>query len=297
MAGIRLGGVSGRAGCRHLTCLECSELQCREEAGAPSVPAGLITGLTSGDDGGGLSGEISPTLAHLPGANEHARAGPGRAIPVNVELGDVAVARFRGGQAAKNGKVLGEADARAARGRAEDQDVRGRSGRDTELEINRAAGVGDDEIAHGIGVELGALGWGKDRRLTLKREGGIHFHEDQVRGEARRLTETGSAAGGTGVARPRGALVGGQGAPQGPDAAKDCAVEELGGAGAFTNNATSASGLAVPGPDADKRPASARLGYVLYLHMCCRGGGVPGPARVRAQAVGVSRGTRAGSWA
>jgi hypothetical protein len=55
--------------------------------------------------------------------------------------------------------------------------------------------------------------------------------------------------------------------------------------------------LAVPGPDADKRPASARLGYVLYLHMCCRGGGVPGPARVRAQAVGVSRGTRAGSWA
>jgi len=115
LARIRLGGVSGRAGCRHLTCLECSELQCREEAGAPSVPAGLITGLTSGDDGGGLSGEISPTLAHLPGANEHARAGPGRAIPVNVELGDVAVARFRGGQAAKNGKVLGEADARAAR--------------------------------------------------------------------------------------------------------------------------------------------------------------------------------------
>src|ERR1039457_4538892 len=136
-----------------------------------------------------------------------------------------------------------------------------------------------------------------DRRLTLKREGGIHFHEDQVRGEARRLTEAGPAVGSTGISRPRGALRVGENAPQGPDAAKDCAVEELGGAGAFTNNATSASGLAVPGPDADKRPASARLGYVLYLHKCCRGGGVPGPVRVHAQAVGVSRGTRASSWA
>ena len=269
----------------------------RQHAGAPGAPAFLIAGLTSGDDSGGLGGKIYPTLAHLPGADEDARAGGGSAIPVNVKLGDVAVARFRGRQAAEDGKVLGEADARAARGRAEDQDVRGRSGGDTELEINRTAGVGDNEIAHGAGVETGALGWGEDRRLALKSEGGIHFREDQVRGEARRLTETGPVAGSTGVARPRGALVVGECAPQGPDAAKDCAVEELGGAGAFTNDATSAADLAVPGPNADKSPASARLGYLLYLHICCQGGGVPGPVRVRAQAVGVSRGTRADSWA
>src|ERR1035441_9911127 len=100
-----LAGQSGRAGCRHLIGLECSDLQGREEASAPGVPAGLITGLTSGDDGGGLGGEIYPALAHLPGANEDARAGRGRAVPVNVELGDVAVVRFRGGQTAKDGEM------------------------------------------------------------------------------------------------------------------------------------------------------------------------------------------------
>ena len=258
----------------------------RHDAGGPGAPAFRIAGLTSGDDGGGLDGEIHPTLARLPGADEDARVGGGSAIPVNVELGDVAVARFRGRQAAEDGKVLGEADARAARGRAEDQDVRGRSGGDTELEINRTAGVGDNEIAHGAGVETGALGWGEDRRLALKSERGIDFHEDQVRGEARRLTETGPAVGSTDIGRPRGALGIGECAPQGPDAAKDCAVEELGGAGAFTDYATSASGLAVPGPNADKGPASARLGYVEYLHMCCRGGVLPEPVNVRAQAAG-----------
>src|ERR1039458_2025623 len=263
--------------CQHFTGAGLLDMLSRQHAGAPGPSAFRIAGLTSGDDSGGLDGEIYPTLAHLPGANEDARAGGGSAIPVNVKLGDVAVARFRGRKAAKNGKMLGEANARAARDRAEDQDIRDRSGRDTELELNRAAGVGDDEIARGIGVELGALGWGEDGRKALKREGGIHFHEDQVRGEARRLTETGSAAGGTGVDRPRGALLVGEGAPQGPDAAKDCAVEELGGAGAFTDYATSASGLAVPGPNADKGPASARLGYVEYLHMCCRGGVLPEP--------------------
>src|ERR1035441_6583166 len=103
-------------------------------------------------------GKSTQPLLHLPGADEDARAGRRRAIPVNVKLGDVAVARFRGGQAAEDGKVLGEADARAARGRAEDQDVRGRSGGDTELEIHRATGVADDELAHGAGVELLALG-------------------------------------------------------------------------------------------------------------------------------------------
>src|ERR1019366_3863655 len=107
----------------------------------------------------------------------------------------------------------------------------------------------------------------------------------------------GPAVGGTGVGPPRGALVGGQGAPQAPDAAKGCAAVDLGGAGAFANNATSPANLAVPGTNADKCPASARLGYVLYLHIGYRGGGVPGPIRVRAQAVGVSRGTRADSWA
>src|ERR1017187_5818246 len=96
----------------------------------------------------------------------------------------------------------------------------------------------------------------------------------------------GPAVGGTGVGPPRRALVGGQGAPQAPDAAKGCAAVDLGGAGAFANNATSPANLAVPGTNADKGPASARLGYILYLHICCQGGGVPGPARVRAQAAG-----------
>src|ERR1035437_9479745 len=99
----------------------------------------LILRLRLGDDGGGLDGEIFPAVADLPGANEDARAGRGRAVSVNEELGDVAVARFRGRQAAEDGEMLGERDARAARVGAEDQDVRDRRTGDTELEINRAA--------------------------------------------------------------------------------------------------------------------------------------------------------------
>ena len=293
MAGRHLVWQGKGVKCQHFTGAGLLDMLSRQHAGAPGAPAFLIAGLTSGDDSGGLDGEIYPTLAHLPGANEDARAGGGSAIPVNVKLGDVAVARFRGRKAAEDGKVLAEADARAARGRAEDQDVRGRSGGDTELEINRTAGVGDNEIAHGAGVETGALGWGEDRRLALKSERGIDFHEDQVRGEARRLTETGPAVGSTDIGRPRGALGIGECAPQGPDAAKDCAVEELGGAGALADDATSAADLAIARTDADEVCASARLGYVLYLHVCCRGGGVPGPVRVSAQVTGNCRNNRA----
>ena len=68
----------------------------RHHAGATGAPTFLRLRLGFGDDGGGLGGEIYPAVAHLPGANEDARAGRGRTIPVNVELGDVAVARFHG---------------------------------------------------------------------------------------------------------------------------------------------------------------------------------------------------------
>src|ERR1035438_1308280 len=142
LAGRCLAGLGRRTVCRHLTGAGLSDMLSRHDAGGPGAPAFRIAGLTSGDDGGGLDGEIHPTLARLPGADEDARVGGGSAIPVNVELGDVAVARFRGRQAAEDGKVLGEADARAARGRAEDQDVRGRSGRETEVENKPAPGGG-----------------------------------------------------------------------------------------------------------------------------------------------------------
>src|ERR1039457_6700006 len=136
---------------------------------------GRLLRLPGGDDGGGFGGEGGPTVTLLAGGDEDARAGRGHAVPVNVELGDVAIARFGGGQAAEDGEMVDEADACAAWGRAEDYDVRGRSGRDAELEIKRAAGVGDREVAHGAGVEPGTLRRGEDGRETLSDAGGIHF--------------------------------------------------------------------------------------------------------------------------
>src|ERR1035437_3150559 len=80
----------------------------------------LILRLWLGDQGGGLLGIILPAVDELPGADEDARAGRGLAVAVNVELPDVAVARFRGGQAAEDREVVGVGDARTARGSAED---------------------------------------------------------------------------------------------------------------------------------------------------------------------------------
>ena len=174
---------------------------------------GLVPGLRLGDDGGGLEGGISPAVADLPGADEDARAGRGHAVPINVELGDVAVARFRGRQAAKNGEMLGEGDARAPRVGGEDKDVRGRSAGDAELEIHHAASVGDDEFGRRVGAETGTFGPGEYRLEALVGQSSIDFHEDQVAGETARLTETGPAAGVRVARRPRGALVGGEGAP------------------------------------------------------------------------------------
>ena len=44
-----------------------------------------ILRLRLGDDGGGLDRDISPSVAHLPGANEDSRAGRRVAIPINLE--------------------------------------------------------------------------------------------------------------------------------------------------------------------------------------------------------------------
>ena len=90
---------------------------------APALP---ILRLRLGDDGGGLDGEIAPAVAHLPRADEDPRAGRRLAIPVNLELPDAAVARFRGGQAAEDHEMVSEGDACTAWGRAKDQNVRGR---------------------------------------------------------------------------------------------------------------------------------------------------------------------------
>ena len=98
---------------------------------APVLP---ILRLRLGDDGGGLDGEISPAIAHLPGANEDSRAGRRVAISVNVELPDTAVARFRGGQAAEDGEMVDERGPGAPWSCAEHQDVRSRGGGDAELD-------------------------------------------------------------------------------------------------------------------------------------------------------------------
>src|ERR1035437_9541672 len=144
-------------------------------------------------------------------------------------------------------------DARAARVGAEDQDVCGRRTVDTQLEINRAVGVGNHEFGHRVDVEAGTLGRSERRLEALTGQSRIDFHEEQIAGETSGFTETGVAAGVLVARHPRGALVLGQGAPQGPDAAKGCPSAGLGGAGAFARNGVAATVLSIPALDADER--------------------------------------------
>src|ERR1017187_6086662 len=63
-----------------------------------------------------------------------------------------------------------------------------------------------------------------------------------TRSETGWASKLGSSGGGcAGIAFPRGALGFGDGSPECPDAAKGCAGVELGGAGAFADNATAAA--------------------------------------------------------
>ena len=175
----------------------------------------------------------------------------------------------------------------------EDKDVRGRSGGDTQFEVNHSAGVGDNEFPHRVGAESGALGRGEYRRQTLVCRGGVDLHEEQVAGKAAGLPEPGPAFDVHSRSRPRGALLVGEGAPQISDATEASASEDLGLTGGFARHSVAATDLAIAGYDADTGAELTGLRDVEYSHFDCRGGGVPGPARVNAQAVGVSRGTRA----
>jgi hypothetical protein len=71
-----------------------------------------------------LSGGILPAIEHLPGPDKDTRPGRGDAVPRNVEVGDIAVARLRCGQHTEDSEMLGERDARAARTRGEDKNAR-----------------------------------------------------------------------------------------------------------------------------------------------------------------------------
>lgn len=122
----------------HLTVAGTSDSLSRQHPGAPGAPASLRLGLKSGDYGGGLSGGILPAVEHLPGPDKDARPGRGDAVPRNIEISDIAVARLRSGQHAEDSEMLGERDARAARTRGEDKDARRGSTRDTQLELRHA---------------------------------------------------------------------------------------------------------------------------------------------------------------
>ena len=166
-------------------------------------------------------GIIFPAVEQLPSANEDARADWRHAVPGNIELGDVTVACLRSGQGAEDSEVLGERDTQAARVGAEDKDVRGGSAGDTQLKLNLAIGVRDEEFADGVRVEYGALGRKDNRRQTLVGEDGIDLDEERVAREAAGFTETGPAVVALCGSGPDGALLVGKGAPPGREAAKD----------------------------------------------------------------------------
>jgi len=107
------------------------------------------------------------------------------------------------------------------------------------------------------------------------------------------LPETGLAVDALGGGRPGVVLFVGEGAPEKPDAAKGFASAELGRAGGFAGHGVATTDLAIAGSDADGGADLTGLRDIEYFHIDCRGGGVPGPVRVSAQAVGDSRSTRA----
>ena len=85
-----------------------------------------------------MSGGILPAIEHLPGPDKDARPGQGDAVPRNVEVGGIAVARLRSRQHAEDSEMLGERDARAAQTRSEDKNARRGSTGDTLLLVKVA---------------------------------------------------------------------------------------------------------------------------------------------------------------
>ena len=254
---------------------------------------GAELSLWRGDDGVGLEREIYPAVARLPRADENLRAGRRHAIPVNVELRDMAVAPFRGGQAAQHDVVVNERHPRAARGRAEHHNVRGRSRGDTELELGHAAGVGGQQLAHRVGGEGVGLGPGQDGRETLCGQSRVDFDEYQIRRQAAVLASAGAAADVVEIAGPGGLLLWAKRSPHAPNTTEAGLVEKLGRARSLSHYRATAPNLSIPSPHADKVRAGPGLGDVMYLHINCGEGGVRGPERVCAPVPGNQCSTRA----
>ena len=101
--------------CRHPTRTSNSNALIRPQAGALAAPAIPLPHLSFGDYGGNLFRLVFPAIEQLPRADEDARAARGLAIPVNKELGDIAIARFRWGQDAEDSEVFGERHTHASR--------------------------------------------------------------------------------------------------------------------------------------------------------------------------------------
>ena len=72
-----------------------------------AIGAALPPGLRLGHDDAGLFGEVFPTIDMLVRADEDPRVGRYRAIPRNVQFGDVARAIGRAGQEAEDVEVPG----------------------------------------------------------------------------------------------------------------------------------------------------------------------------------------------
>jgi hypothetical protein len=139
-----------------------------------------MPGLSSGHYGGNLFRLVFPAIEQLPRADEDARAARGLAIPVNKELGDIAVARLHCGQDAEDSEVLDERHTHASRISAKDEDERGRNARDAQLELNLLTGVGDEELGDGVCVERRALCRKDDRRQPLVSKDGVDFDEERI---------------------------------------------------------------------------------------------------------------------
>jgi hypothetical protein len=150
--------------------------------------------------------------------------------------------------------------------RTKDEDVRGWSARDAQLELYHPVDVGDNESSNRVDAELGALRRSENRRQALVNEEGIDFHKEQIAWEPAGLTETGLAASVLGIPCPRSALVLGERTPQGSDAAKLRPSKELSGRGALERNRIAATDLSVAGTDAHERALFTRLGNVEYSH-------------------------------
>ena len=203
----------------------------------------------------------------LAGNDKDALAGAGFAITGDVQGGNIAEAGLGEGKQAEVGDVAAFAAARAARGLAEDHNVLGEGGGDSQEDADAFLAVGDDQLADGVGGKGDRGGRVPERFEANAGAGAVDALEELL------------AVQGAGLVKPRGALnsgaglvpgvalgLGEDGAPGAGEATKGAAHVRAGGGLFVGRHHKLAVALAKAAPESDNVAALPALGDVENLH-------------------------------